>query len=74
MQLLQKENEMAKVNKSVSYEEAEARLEEIISLLNKPETSLEDSLNLVEEATALSSHCMKKLEEAKTKITELEKK
>lgn len=65
---------MVKVDKSVSYEEAEARLEEIISLLNKPETSLEMSLQLVEEATGLSSYCMKKLEEAKAKITEMEKK
>lgn len=62
------------VDKNLSYEEAESRLENIVNILNNPETSLEDSLKLVEEATSLSSHCMKMLENAKSKITELEKK
>lgn len=62
------------VDKKLSYEEAESRLENIVELLNNPETSLEDSLKLVEEATSLSLYCMKMLENAKSKITELEKK
>lgn len=59
--------------KNLSYEQAEKRLEEIIDALNNADTSLEDSLNLVEEATKLTSFCMDKLENAKAKITELEK-
>ena len=62
------------MSEKISYEQAEKRLEEIIILLNNPQTSLEDSLILVEEATTLTALCLELLESARAKITELEKK
>lgn len=64
---------MFKINENLSFEKAEARLEEIVELLNNVDTSLDESLALVEEATMLTSFCMNKLETAKAKIRELEK-
>lgn len=64
---------MLEISENLSYEKAEARLEEIIEQLNNADTSLDDSLKLVEEATKLTAFCMSKLENAKAKITELEK-
>lgn len=64
---------MIEINDNLTYEMAEKRLEEIISLLNDADTCLDESLKLVEEATKLTAYCMNKLENAKAKITELEK-
>lgn len=58
---------------NLSYEQAENRLEKIIDALNSNDTTLDESLKLVEEATKLTAYCMEKLEAAKAKITELEK-
>ena len=60
-------------NKNISYEEATARLEEIVSALEKNEVSLDEALKLFEEGTALVAFCSQKLNEAKIKITEIEK-
>ena len=57
----------------MTYEKAIERLEEIVSLLEKNETSLDDSMKLFEEGTKLSTFCAEKLKSAQQKITELEK-
>lgn len=57
----------------MTYEKAIERLEEIVSLLEKNETSLDDSMKLFEEGTKLSAFCAEKLKSAQQKITELEK-
>ena len=58
---------------NMTYEKAIERLDEIVSLLEKNEVSLDESLALFEEGTKLTSFCTKKLSEAKAKITEIEK-
>lgn len=57
----------------MTYEKAIERLEEIVSLLEKNEVSLDDSMKLFEEGTKLSGFCAQKLKNAQQKITELEK-
>ena len=57
----------------MSYEQAVKRLDEIVSLLEKNEIELDDALSLFEEGTKLATFCTKKLNEAKQKITEIEK-
>ncbi|MBR3148807.1 MAG: exodeoxyribonuclease VII small subunit [Eubacterium sp.] len=58
---------------NMTYEQAVERLDEIVSLLEKNEVSLDEALALFEEGTKLTSFCTKKLNEAKAKITEIEK-
>ena len=57
----------------MTYEQAVLRLDEIVKGLEKNELPLDDALALFEEGTALTSFCVKKLEEAKQRITEIEK-
>ncbi|MGN0534844.1 MAG: exodeoxyribonuclease VII small subunit [Eubacterium sp.] len=57
----------------MTYEKAIERLEEIVSLLEKNEVSLDESMKLFEEGTKLSRFCAEKLKNAQQKITELEK-
>lgn len=58
---------------NMTYESAVKRLDEIVTLLEKNEASLDESLALFEEGTKLTAFCTKKLNEAKAKITEIEK-
>lgn len=57
----------------MTYETAVKRLEEIVSILERNEVSLDESMKLFEEGTALTALCSKKLEEARQKITVLTK-
>lgn len=57
-----------KNNDNISFEEALKRIEEIVSILEKGECSLDESLTLFEEATKLCAHCNLKLEKAHEKI------
>lgn len=57
----------------MTYETAVKRLEEIVSTLEGNEVSLDESMKLFEEGTALTALCSKKLEEAQQKITVLTK-
>ncbi|MEE0859503.1 MAG: exodeoxyribonuclease VII small subunit [Acutalibacteraceae bacterium] len=59
--------------KKKTYEEALARLEEVVALLEKGNTTLEESLKLFEEGTKLSSYCYKTLNTAQQKVIELTK-
>lgn len=58
---------------NMTYETAVKRLEEIVSTLERNEVSLDESMKLFEEGTALTALCSKKLEEAQQKITVLTK-
>lgn len=53
---------------STSFEIAFARLEEILERLNTGTISLDDSLNLYEEADRLIAICNRRLNEAERKI------
>ncbi|NLY92024.1 MAG: exodeoxyribonuclease VII small subunit [Firmicutes bacterium] len=51
-----------------TFEEALARLEQIVSELENGELNLEESLKLFEEGIALARHCNAKLDEAQGKV------
>ena len=59
--------------KTKSFEENIARLEEIVSQLEKGDAKLSDSLTLLEEGTKLSSHCASMLDEAEQTVVKLQK-
>ena len=61
------------MNEELTYEKAMTRLEEIVSLLEKNDVSLNDSIKLFEEGTRLTAFCSEKLKNAKAKITLAEK-
>ncbi|MBQ8765610.1 MAG: exodeoxyribonuclease VII small subunit [Clostridia bacterium] len=56
---------------NLTYEQATKRLEEIVSMLEEGTLPLEESLALYEEGTKLSEFCLKKLENAKQKIIDI---
>ena len=53
---------------ALTFEAAVARLEQIVSLLEKGDLPLEESLHLYEEGVGLSRLCHAKLEEAQGRI------
>lgn len=59
--------------KKKPFEESMARLEEIVSTLERGESSLEESLALFEEGTKLAAACAKQLDQAEQKILKLTK-
>lgn len=58
----------------MTYEQAMARLEEIVTKLDDGSLPLDESIKLFEESTKLASFCNTSLEKAKLKITELSEK
>ncbi len=58
----------------MTYEQAMARLEEIVTKLDDGSLPLDESTPLFEESTKLASFCNTSLEKAKLKITELSEK
>ena len=57
--------------KKQTFENAMQRLEEIVSLLEKNEASLDDSLKLFEEGVSLITFCNDTLEQAKLRVEKL---
>ena len=57
--------------KDIPFEKAYMRLEEILKAMNEPQTTLEDSLKLFEEADTLIQSCNYKLKAAEQKIETL---
>jgi exodeoxyribonuclease VII small subunit len=53
---------------AVKFEEALARLEAIVSELERGQLPLEDSMRIFEEGMKLSRTCLKMLEEAERKV------
>lgn len=62
-----------KVEKTKSFEENMTRLEEIVSLLERGDAPLADSLALFEEGTRLSALCAGLLDEAEQTVVKLQK-
>ena len=54
-----------------TFEDAMARLEQIVGLLENGGCTLDDSLKLFEEGTRLTAACTKDLKEAEQKIVKL---
>ncbi len=61
------------MDKTLTYEQAVERLEAITAALEQNNVSLDEALALFSEGTELAAFCTKKLEEAKQKITVIEK-
>ena len=61
------------MNEQVTYEQALARLDEIVAALEKNDLPLDDALALFEEGTALIRSCGKMLDEAEQKVVKLRK-
>lgn len=59
------------MKKKLDYEQSVSRLEEIVSLLEGGELSLEESMKLFEEGSRLSAECYDLLSRAEQKITQL---
>lgn len=54
--------------KKKNFEESMKRLEEIVSQLERGESSLDQSLKLFEEGTGLAAHCTQMLDQAEQKV------
>ncbi len=59
--------------KAKTFEENIARLEEIVSLLERGDAQLKDSLALFEEGTKLVGVCSQLLENAQQQVVKLQK-
>ena len=59
------------MNKNMTFESAMKRLEEIVNKLESGSESLESSLKLFEEGSALASHCYGKLQNAEQKMKQI---
>jgi exodeoxyribonuclease VII small subunit len=63
-----------KIEKSVeelTYEDALAELEEIVSMLEGEQNQLEESIKLFERGQALAAHCGSLLEAAELKVKQV---
>ncbi len=56
-----------------TFEENMSRLEEIVSLLERGDATLGDSMELFEEGTKLVNACRKELDTAEQKVVKLSK-
>ncbi len=56
---------------NLTYEKAIKRLQEIVSLLENGEVTLEESITLYEESAKLSKYCSELLNKAELKIKQL---
>ncbi|MBE6948890.1 MAG: exodeoxyribonuclease VII small subunit [Ruminococcaceae bacterium] len=61
------------MEKKLTFEEAMARLDEIVIALERGDAPLEQSLTLFEEGTALIKSCGKLLDTAEQKVVKLRK-
>ena len=57
----------------LTYEQAVARLDEIVRSMEQGDAPLEESLKLFEEGAALIAACGKMLDEAEQKVVKLKK-
>ena len=59
------------MGKKLSFEDSIERLKEIVDTLSSGTISLEDSLKLFEEGSAISAACYETLRDAEQKITDI---
>lgn len=59
--------------KALSFEESMQRLDEIVRQLERGDVSLDESLTLFEEGSALLAQCSKLLDQAEQKVVKLKK-
>lgn len=63
---------MAKSAKKMSFEQALARLDEIVSALEAGDIGIEDSITHYEEAMQLKAHCQRILDHAEQRIRRIQ--
>ena len=56
----------------LSFEEALRQLEEIVTVLERGDVSLDQAIAAYEKGTALKAHCQKRLEEARLKVEKID--
>ena len=56
---------------NMTFEQALNRLEEIVQLLEKDTTSLDQSVDLFQEAIQLSNYCSKKINNVEDKVAKI---
>ena len=61
------------MEKRLNFEQSLKRLEEIVRQMEQGNVSLEESLNLFEEGTALAASCSEQLDSAELKVVRLMK-
>lgn len=62
----------AQKSKAPSFEQATARLEEIVEMIDNPDTGLEEMISLVDEGLKLINSSRELLHKAELKIRQLE--
>ena len=55
----------------LSFEEAIAELEQVVTRLDSGDVPLDESIKLYERGAALRDHCAKKLDEADAKVRQI---
>ena len=63
---------MAKPPKSLKFEDAMRRLDQIIQALESGQIGIEESIERYEEAVRLAAHCRKILDEAEQRIRKIQ--
>ena len=63
---------MAKPPKSLKFEDAMRRLDQIIQALESGEIGIEESIERYEEAVRLAAHCRRILDEAEQRIRQIQ--
>ena len=56
----------------LSFEDALRQLEEIVSVLERGDISLDEAIAAYEKGTSLKAHCQKRLEEARLKVEKID--
>lgn len=59
------------MEKKLTYEQAMARLDEIITILENNKASLDESINLYQEGVELAAYCDSKLKNVEDKVTKI---
>lgn len=62
---------MTELNDNMDFEEAYNALREIVTQLENPKNKIEENIALYEQACRLVLHCRRKLDAAKTQITDI---
>ncbi|RMF84059.1 MAG: exodeoxyribonuclease VII small subunit [Planctomycetota bacterium] len=63
---------MAKIPRKIKFEEALARLDEIVEAMESGEIGIEESIARYEEAMQLAAHCRKVLDDAELRVRKIQ--
>ena len=62
---------MTEINNQMDFQQAYAALKETVAELEKPETTIDESIVLYEKACKLVVFCQRKLSETQSRITDI---